>query len=213
MFQQKPTIEYFRVQKLEHITVKDIAWLGGLLEGEGCFGSYKRLATLKLNMTDLDTVMKAAAIMGIEFVGKYPVKNPRWKPACHANLFGNPAAAWMMTLYDFLGTRRQAKIREILEKWKTNPGRGFHNARKTHCPQGHPFSEDNTINHYGKSGMYRHCRTCVRAGKRAEARQKNLATYEAQLERRRQLYHGKLGHTYTSLRERREQLGLWPTSC
>lgn len=40
------------------------------------------------------------------------------------------------------------------------------NARKTHCPQGHPYDETNTI-HYGRR---RYCRTC------RDARNKNAAT-------------------------------------
>jgi len=46
-------------------------------------------------------------------------------------------------------------------------GRGFpgENARKTHCPQGHPYDEANT---YRDHGGHRHCRACARA--RAAAR-------------------------------------------
>jgi hypothetical protein len=37
------------------------------------------------------------------------------------------------------------------------------NARKTHCPQGHPYDEANTA--WKKNG--RHCRTCARAFEQA----------------------------------------------
>lgn len=34
------------------------------------------------------------------------------------------------------------------------------NARKTHCPMGHPYDDENT--HVGKKNGYRTCRTCKR---------------------------------------------------
>jgi hypothetical protein len=39
-------------------------------------------------------------------------------------------------------------------------------ARKTHCPQGHPYDEANTYRS-PSAKSYRQCRTCVRAGARA----------------------------------------------
>jgi hypothetical protein len=39
-------------------------------------------------------------------------------------------------------------------------GIGARNARKTHCPMGHPYDEENT--HHGKKSVARTCRTCMR---------------------------------------------------
>ncbi len=58
---------------------------------------------------------------------------------------------------------------EHLEKTdhRTNIRRGkgasAHNARKTHCPQGHAYDEENTIH----TGTGRRCRACERARDRA----------------------------------------------
>ncbi|WP_158710499.1 NUMOD4 motif-containing HNH endonuclease [Streptomyces flavochromogenes] len=46
-----------------------------------------------------------------------------------------------------------------------------HNARKTHCPQGHPYDEENTSRYSGR----RACRACVRAYHRRLARSKRDA--------------------------------------
>lgn len=37
------------------------------------------------------------------------------------------------------------------------------NARKTHCPQGHPYSGDNLYEAPGRAGSHRQCRTCIKA--------------------------------------------------
>ena len=42
------------------------------------------------------------------------------------------------------------------------------NARKTHCPKGHPYSPDNTFHRSGKPG--RECRACRREDSRARRR-------------------------------------------
>jgi hypothetical protein len=46
-----------------------------------------------------------------------------------------------------------------------------HNAKKTHCPQGHPYDAENTADYSGR----RACRTCVRAYHRALYRRKRAA--------------------------------------
>lgn len=48
------------------------------------------------------------------------------------------------------------------------------NARKTHCPNGHPLSGDNLVGHWLRKGM-RLCRICYNARKRIE----NRARYAA----------------------------------
>lgn len=48
---------------------------------------------------------------------------------------------------------------------------GAHNASKTHCPQGHPYDEQNTYNPPSKP-RNRYCRTCMRDNSREYARRK-----------------------------------------
>lgn len=104
------------------INTLDIAWLGGLLEGEGSFMMGKSNdPRIQMQMTDRDTMERAASILGVP-VSSY-VRKPKGKasylPVYGLGVTGHRSIAWMMTLYKFLGNRRQAKIREILEKWKT----------------------------------------------------------------------------------------------
>lgn len=99
------------------MTTKDICWLAGLLEGEGCFGHTGNCVTLQLAMTDRDVVEKARRLVGAPSLYKDTRQAPRI-PCYSWLLSGQYAAGLMMTLYSLLGERRQAKIRTLLTIWK-----------------------------------------------------------------------------------------------
>lgn len=46
------------------------------------------------------------------------------------------------------------------------------NAAKTHCPQGHPYDEENTLIEKTRTGVGRRCRQCHRDRARAQYRRK-----------------------------------------
>ena len=49
-----------------------------------------------------------------------------------------------------------------------NQLRGKKGEEKTHCPQGHPYSEENTLMHLNNNGRYRkQCRLCRRRQRRS----------------------------------------------
>lgn len=111
---------------MSELRIKEIAWIAGLLEGEGCFLSPKgRYCSpiIQLIMTDKDVMIKAAKILGTKKVIKCKQdtrgKNP--KQLYRTNVYGSRAIQWMMTLYTLLGERRQMKVREIIEAFKTRP--------------------------------------------------------------------------------------------
>ena len=115
------------------MTSVEIAWLAGLLEGEGSFSKAKGSVTVQLGMTDEDTVRRAAKLVGDPFVGSHQIH--RWGKNQKINyrwtLCGDKAAAWMMTIYPLMSSRRQARIRELLSVWKaTRPYRKL----VTACP-------------------------------------------------------------------------------
>jgi hypothetical protein len=95
----------------------EIAWLAGLWEGEGCFLAMKRnTIAMKIGMTDRDVIERAAAIVGGPSIGER--KTPGHKTLYWFVLCGHTAASWMMILYQFMGARRRAKIRECLANWR-----------------------------------------------------------------------------------------------
>lgn len=115
---------------------EEVAWVAGLLEGEGCFfitwsqtrvGEYPRMQ-LRCCMTDEDIVRKLYSMVG----GK--VSGPIQKKKVSADgqlpklqwlwVMGrrNGAEDLMKRIRPYMGTRRGAKIDEILAAGKAYPG-------------------------------------------------------------------------------------------
>ena len=89
----------------------DIAWLGGLLEGEGYFYLHdNHYPSIRLGMTDEDTVIKAAILMGSTV---YSYKNT-WI----TKVSSVRAIQWMFMLYPFLGERRRSRVANVLQYWR-----------------------------------------------------------------------------------------------
>lgn len=100
----------------ERMRPMQIAWLAGLLEGEGCFG-FSHHIFIALGMTDRDTVAKVAALLNTKLRGPYRPSRGN-KDMYYTTAYGYKAASWMMILFSFLSVRRRAVICEALGKWK-----------------------------------------------------------------------------------------------
>lgn len=101
------------------IAVKELAWLGGLLEGEGSFGIKNGSPRIQLAMTDKDVVDRAAKIFGVPVEHSVPRKDG-YKQVWRVCLNGTRAIMWMMTLLVLFGERRREKITEVIETWKAS---------------------------------------------------------------------------------------------
>lgn len=107
-------------------SVKEIYWLAGLLDGEGCFSWHKFYtqgkytyynAKIQLAMTDLDVVERAAKMIGAT-VHKVKLSKLGRKQMYRFECQGRRAIGWMQTVYPVMGLRRQAKIRELVVLYK-----------------------------------------------------------------------------------------------
>ena len=115
------------------VSTLDIAWLAGLLEGEGCFfvanhvknkgGKIYKQIGISLVMTDEEPVNKAAELLNVNVFGRRKLKSG--KTIHRLTCTGSKAAAWMMTIYTLLCPRRQAKIEECLSVWKAQKSWGY----------------------------------------------------------------------------------------
>jgi hypothetical protein len=131
--------------------MKDIAWLAGLLEGEGCFRTHKNCPGLTVNMTDEDVIARAAKVLGYPKPTVPYIQRPGRKPIWCLSLHGKHAIAWMMTLYTFMGTRRRAKIREIIVAWTAHKGRKYTTRGLRVMAQCHPGKREHA------KGLCRNC--------------------------------------------------------
>ena len=108
------------------ITSQEIAWVAGILEGEGYFHCQEPPArhsknpqpSIRLRMTDKDVVDRVGKLFGGK-VGKLAGRTTSHKDIWQVAVSGSTAAGWMMTLLPFLGERRKAKVIYCLKRWKT----------------------------------------------------------------------------------------------
>lgn len=108
------------------LTTTEIAWLAGLLEGEGSFSTCKDNVHIQIAMTDRDVILRAHLLLhGNRLEPRQYTRQHKdgrigttswWE----TRVTGRRAAGWMMTVYPLMGCRRKARIRELLNKWKTN---------------------------------------------------------------------------------------------
>lgn len=98
------------------ITELEIAWLAGLLEGEGCFDIQGDASPhIKLSMVDEDIVYKAAEIIGTNRIAM--AKNgwlKHHKSVFHLNINGYLAMKIMRLIRPYMGERRGSKIDVII---------------------------------------------------------------------------------------------------
>lgn len=124
------------------MTEIEIAWLAGLLEGEGSFGSYSKTTKVDLRvqlaMGDRDVVEKAAAIVGGAPIYTYDRKGQKGfrdhhKPQHKFQLRGYKAVRVMEAILPFMGERRSAKITALLKAWNEREKRTREHGLPAEC--------------------------------------------------------------------------------
>lgn len=109
---------------MPEIKQKDIYWIAGLLEGEGCFDGLNQTSPrVRLSMTDLDVMIKAAEILGAYNITKNTRITPIGRTVYYLSLHGRNALEWMRRIYPLMGKRRKNKIDECLQAWNEKQGR------------------------------------------------------------------------------------------
>lgn len=103
--------------------MRDILWIAGLLEGEGCFTWSQHAAHIRLAMTDEDVVARAARILGTTSLRSRPPGARGKRRVYLTQLCGRRAIGWMLTLYPLLALRRRERIRTVLAEWRSRPAK------------------------------------------------------------------------------------------
>lgn len=119
-----------RLQVVSRLTDLEIAWIAGLVEGEGCFiisGAGNGTPTIRVAMTDEDVVDKLRHMWGYTNntqvtaakLSTYRNQKLGFKKTVHsAYIYGEPALVVMQRILPHMGLRRRAKIEEILVRFK-----------------------------------------------------------------------------------------------
>jgi len=91
-----------------------VAWLAGLLEGEGCFTATPTNANtypiISVEMCDKHVIDRVRSILGSPSVTSCDHANPAWNEAFRTRVSGHAAASWMRILRPLMGQRRGAAI-------------------------------------------------------------------------------------------------------
>lgn len=107
-----------------HIVEKDLFWLAGLLEGEGTFYMTKErnrcIPVMAVSMTDEDIIKRVSELWQRKY---HCLKKQKEHHKCpyRVAICGAPAIEWMTLLRPFMGKRRSAKIKSIIEEFKGQP--------------------------------------------------------------------------------------------
>lgn len=100
---------------------RDLYWLAGLLEGEGCFlpRSGKYQVTISLEMCDEDIVQRVGQLLNAKYFLIHP-KNPKHKLSYKISKRGFEAYEMMKLLQPLMGKRRACKIQECIDVYEAN---------------------------------------------------------------------------------------------
>jgi len=103
--------------------MKDLYWLAGLIEGEGCFSwKHRRKGNayplINLKMNDLDIVQRAHKIFGCGCISKGGNNYGMSKDSHQLQIVGQAAIDWMVCLYPMMGKRRKIRILEVFNESK-----------------------------------------------------------------------------------------------
>lgn len=119
------------------LDTRQLAWLAGLMEGEGTFPkatpAMPRRPRTAISMTDCDVIERVCALWGTRLYIHIP-KVQRYKAVFRTELVGGSAVALMTLLRPHMSARRQAQIDESIATYK--PLRSIKHKRFTVSPDG-----------------------------------------------------------------------------
>jgi hypothetical protein len=95
-------------------TRENIAWLAGILEGEGCFSCDRGRPRIQVRMTDKDVLERCVFISGFGRIYG-PINKPNRKPMWYWKVTNSEKSyALICAVYPFLMSRRAEKIRSVV---------------------------------------------------------------------------------------------------
>ena len=96
---------------------KDLYWMIGLLEGEGCFMTTKTTIEICLAMTDKDTVARYCSLLQIPLKARNKIPKLGTKICYYGSLYGKRAYYFMSLIKSEMCERRQVAIQKALDSY------------------------------------------------------------------------------------------------
>lgn len=109
--------------QINQISDKDLCWLAGLLEGEGCFGlttNRNPRASIVIAMCDIDIINRVHKLIGVGGICKVKLQKEYHTQCYRYCVTGLDAEILMVELLPMMGKRRSARISEVLSKATRN---------------------------------------------------------------------------------------------
>ncbi len=154
------------------ISVIDIAWAAGFLEGEGSFGCYGIRTRKTPNIRVAASQVQAEPLERLKHLFGGSIHHLRAHKEGQSDYFqwaisSSRAMGVMMTLFRLMSPRRQTQIRAALTMWMDYPSRPRQN--RATCRSGHHLWTAENIIGFGTNK--RTCRPCTRERERHYGRQ------------------------------------------
>lgn len=90
----------------------ELAWIVGIIEGEGSIGYSKGSVLIQIASTDRDVVERCAKFMDVNVLGPYKKKENE-KPVYMAVMYG--ATTMLMDIYPYMSDHRRKQIETALK--------------------------------------------------------------------------------------------------
>lgn len=170
-----------------HNTLVELAWAGGFYDGEGCMTASKNRAgnpgvpQLTINQAgpDLESPPEVLqrfqdALGGLGTIYGpviMPNRSPRWTLLMGRWEAVQSAAA---ALWPHIGSVKRDQITRRFTEYREDAARRapLHPRARTHCPQNHEYTKENT----GRANGSRYCKECNRTKAREYQRRKRATS-------------------------------------
>jgi len=139
------------------MTDVEIAWVAGLLEGEGWFGINGYSSVITLVMADLDIIKKFKALIDCNNrITVRPKAFSHHKDTYSIGVCGKQAFILMNLIRPFMGERRGAVIDDVILKCEPY----YRRISDSKCKRGHDISSPNSRYLYLDGSTA--CKECIR---------------------------------------------------
>lgn len=111
------------MKNIRKLSIFELGWLVGILEGEGSFmkgpPSCPNKPVVSVNMTDEDVISKVSFYFGIKY-SKIKTRDVKWKNSYIAKIRGEKALNLMNIIKPYMSIRRQKQIEDAISCFKDN---------------------------------------------------------------------------------------------